>query len=55
MISHSTESTPGSSRGRSASVPGSCSASLKQGIWTISFMTVGAPAAASLSLAGQLR
>ena len=38
MTSHSTVSIPGTLRGRSASVAGSCSASLKQGIWMISFM-----------------
>src|SRR3954452_9154390 len=41
MISHSTLSTPGSSRGRSASVAGSCSSSLKQGIWMINFIGRG--------------
>ena len=41
ITSHSTESTPGTSRGRSASVPGSVASSLKHGIWMISFMTAG--------------
>src|SRR5205814_2307042 len=36
--SHSTTSKPSSSRGRSASVRGSWSASLKQGIWMMSFI-----------------
>ncbi len=36
--SHSTTSKPATSRGRSASVCGSWSASLKQGIWMMSFM-----------------
>ncbi len=40
MTSHSGLSTPVISRGRSASVAGSCSASLKQGIWMISFIGV---------------
>src|SRR3954452_21391891 len=38
MTSHSTVSKPGTSRGRSASVSGSVSSSLRQGIWMISFM-----------------
>src|SRR5919199_4062249 len=37
MMSHSTTSTPGTSRGRSASVAGSVSSSLRQGIWMMSF------------------
>src|SRR3954454_14708470 len=41
MTSHSTRSKPSSSRGRSASVAGSCSSSLKQGIWMMSF--IGGP------------
>src|SRR3712207_4330470 len=39
MMSHSTRSKPATSRGRSASVPGSVSSSLKQGIWMMSFIT----------------
>src|SRR3954469_10662092 len=42
MISHSTTSTPGTSRGRSASVAGSVLSSLRQGIWMMSF--IGKPA-----------
>jgi hypothetical protein len=38
ITSHSTASKPATSRGRSASVTGSVSSSLKQGIWMISFM-----------------
>src|SRR6478672_5798822 len=38
ITSHSTVSKPATSRGRSASVPGRCSSSLKQGIWMMSFM-----------------
>src|SRR4051812_15120952 len=38
MTSHSTTSTPGTSRGRSASVAGSVSSSFRQGIWMISFI-----------------
>ena len=38
MTSHSTSSKPGTSRGRSASVAGSVSSSLRQGIWMMSFM-----------------
>ena len=38
MISHSTASKPGTSRGRSCSVTGSDSSSFKQGIWMISFI-----------------
>ena len=38
MISHSTTSKPGTSRGRSASVAGSVASSLRQGIWMMSFM-----------------
>ena len=41
MISHSTASKPGTSRGRSASVAGSVSSSLRQGIWMMSFMRAG--------------
>src|SRR3954451_6167310 len=42
MISHSTTSMPGTSRGRSASVAGSVDSSLRQGIWMMSF--IGKPA-----------
>src|SRR3954462_13807437 len=38
MMSHSTTSTPGTSRGRSASVAGRVVSSLRQGIWMMSFM-----------------
>ena len=38
MISHSTVSKPGTWRGSRPRVTGSCSSSLKQGIWMISFM-----------------
>src|SRR5436190_15489100 len=38
MISHSTRSKPATARGRSPSVAGSCSSSLRQGIWMISFI-----------------
>ena len=38
MTSHSTSSKPSTSRGRSGSVTGSDSSSLRQGIWMISFM-----------------
>jgi hypothetical protein len=38
MISHSTVSNPSSSRGRSASVPGSVSSSSRHGIWMMSFI-----------------
>src|SRR4051794_10211480 len=38
ITSHSTSSTPGICRGRSARVAGSWSSSLKQGIWMMSFM-----------------
>ena len=38
MISHSTTSKPGTSRGRSASVAGSVASSLRHGIWMMSFM-----------------
>src|SRR3954471_1863066 len=38
MMSHSTTSTPGMSRGRSASVAGSVASSLRQGIWMMSFI-----------------
>jgi hypothetical protein len=38
MMSHSTTSTPGTSRGRSASVAGRVASSLRQGIWMMSFM-----------------
>jgi hypothetical protein len=38
MMSHSTTSMPGTSRGRSASVAGSVLSSLRQGIWMMSFM-----------------
>src|SRR3954468_18698337 len=38
MTSHSTTSNPGTSRGRSASVTGSVSSSLRQGIWMMSFI-----------------
>src|SRR4051812_26625641 len=38
MMSHSTTSMPGTSRGRSASVAGSVSSSLRQGIWMMSFI-----------------
>ena len=38
MTSHSTTSKPGTSRGRSASVAGRVSSSLRQGIWMMSFM-----------------
>src|SRR4051794_15613692 len=41
MISHSTSSTPSISRGRSASVAGSCFSSFQQGIWMMSFMASG--------------
>src|SRR6478735_1943034 len=41
MTSHSTVSKPGTSRGRSASVSGSVSSSLRQGIWMISFIATG--------------
>ena len=41
MTSHSTASKPGTSRGRSASVAGSVSSSLRQGIWMMSFMQKG--------------
>ena len=41
MTSHSTLSKPGTSRGRSASVPGSVSSSFRQGIWMISFIGDG--------------
>src|SRR4051794_8802129 len=37
-MSHSSTSIPGSSRGSSASVAGSCCSSLKQGIWMMSFI-----------------
>ncbi len=40
MTSHSTSSKPSTSRGRSESVTGSDSSSLRQGIWMISFMGV---------------
>src|SRR5271166_3799237 len=43
ITSHSTMSKPATSRGRSASVCGSCSASLKQGIWMMSFMAFDLP------------
>src|SRR3954462_12873040 len=36
MISHSTTSKPDTSRGRSASIAGSCFSSLEQGIWMMS-------------------
>ena len=38
MISHSTDSKPSTSRGRSASVTGSVSSSFRQGIWMMSFI-----------------
>src|SRR3954454_24756450 len=38
MISHSTSSNPGTSRGRSRSVTGRVSSSSRHGIWMISFM-----------------
>jgi hypothetical protein len=38
MTRTSTTSKPGTSRGRSASVAGSVSSSLRQGIWMMSFM-----------------
>src|SRR5436190_2883254 len=38
MTSHSTSSKPRTARGRSPSVAGSCSSSLRHGIWMISFM-----------------
>jgi hypothetical protein len=41
MISHSTVSKPGTSRGRSASVAGSVASSLRHGIWMMSFMRAG--------------
>ncbi len=41
-ISHSTTSMPGTSRGSSASVMGSESSSLKQGIWMMSLVIGGA-------------
>src|SRR4051812_45573961 len=41
MTSHSTRSTPGTSRGRSASVAGSVASSLRQGIWMMSFIGIG--------------
>ena len=41
MISHSTISKPGTSRGRSASVAGSVASSLRQGIWMMSFIAGG--------------
>src|SRR5688572_7060497 len=41
--SHSTTSTPATSRGRVASVPGSCSSSSLQGIWMMSFTGVRLP------------
>src|SRR3954462_5961538 len=40
MMSHSTTSMPGISRGRSASVAGSVLSSLRQGIWMMSFIAV---------------
>src|SRR3954449_210776 len=46
MINHSTTSTPGISRGRSASVAGRVASSLRQGIWMMSFMANRAGAGA---------
>src|SRR4051794_37438223 len=43
ITSHSTSSKPSTARGRSARVRGSCSASLKQGIWMMSFIAVDLP------------
>src|SRR4051794_12957994 len=51
MTSHSTSSKPSTSRGRSASVSGRVSSSLKQGIWMMSFM-VFAPAGGPTILLG---
>src|SRR5919107_1870960 len=54
MMSHSTTSTPGTSRGRSASVAGSVLSSLRQGIWMMSF--IGKPSwGAGGSLYGEQR
>ena len=41
ITSHSTASIPSISRGRSASVAGRVSSSLKQGIWMMTFMWLG--------------